>query len=112
MDLTWWSVMGLLLVVRLLVVVIFLLLMCLLMGLLLVVCGLVLMIHLACLLITGLGGSRGPGRGDPHQTADVPRQGDHHVLDVSKWRSGLRPRPPRCCGSLKVAAHDTGLALC
>lgn len=85
MDLTWWCVVSLLLMVRLLVVVNFLLLMCLLVELRLVVCRLVVVTHLACfLLVTRLGGPGSPGRGDPHQTADVARQGDHHVLDVSE----------------------------
>lgn len=113
MGLTWWRVVNLLLVVGLLVVVNFLLLMCLLVGLRLVVRRLVVVAHLAALLlVTGLGGPGGPGRGDPHQTADVTRQGDHYVLDVSERRPGLRPRPSSGCGGLKVAAHDTGLALC
>lgn len=101
------------LVVGLLVVVVFLLLVAVLANILLVMRRLVVVTQLATfLLVASLGGPGGPGRGDAYQTANVPRQGHHYVLEEGQWRPGFGALVTCCCSGLKVATHDAGLAFC
>lgn len=99
--------------VDLLVMVVFLRLVAVLASILLVMRRLVVVTQLAAfLLVACLGSPGGPGRGDTHQAANVPRQGHHNVLEEGQRRSGLGARAACCCSGLKVATHNTGLAFC